>query len=119
MAPKLQPLLVSQEARSASPSQRALAGLEVVILSGLLVSAFWWGLHEIKDHLRTSPNLVSLYPLLALGLIVTLLPPLMYLTLMDTFGVLHPLWPPHYIFIARQCLRTLRNNSLKVTAKEL
>ncbi|KAL6783727.1 hypothetical protein ACKKBF_B05560 [Auxenochlorella protothecoides x Auxenochlorella symbiontica] len=87
--------------------------------SGLLVSAFWWGLHEIKDHLRTSPNLVSLYPLLALGLIVTLLPPLMYLTLMDTFGVLHPLWPPHYIFIARQCLRTLRNNSLKVTAKEL
>lgn len=33
---------------------------------------------------------------------------------MDTFGVLHPLWPPHYIFIARQCLRTLRNNSLKV-----
>lgn len=60
------------------------------------------------------PHLNVLYPFLTVLALALLLPPVVYLSMTDTFPALHPLWPPHFAFIARHCLATLLQNNMKV-----
>ena len=54
------------------------------------------------------------YPFIGVLGVACLLPPVMYLSMLDTFGYLHPLWPPHLFFIAKKCWTTLQSNNMKV-----
>lgn len=67
--------------------------------------------HAVHVH----HSLTMLFPLFGAAGLALLLPPILYLGLASEFGGLHPLWPPHYVFLSRRLLRALQNSrQLKV-----
>lgn len=67
--------------------------------------------HAIHVH----HTLIMLFPLFGAAGLALLLPPILYLGFASEFASLHPLWPPHYLFLARRLLRALSSSGqLKV-----
>lgn len=69
----------------------------------------------LQDHVhQVSPAFILIYPCIGIGSIVFSVPLILYLSFSREFEHLHPLWLPHYLFLARHVLKTLVNNDMKV-----
>ncbi|KAI3431679.1 hypothetical protein D9Q98_004725 [Chlorella vulgaris] len=115
--PRMQPLL----GRDGTGKRPSLLGVvEAVLLIALLLLGFWHGVHALQVEIHVHPVLIGVFPLFGAAALLLLLPPILYLSFRQEFGALHPMWPPHYLFLVRRLLRALSGNKqLKVTAKEL
>ncbi|KAL4440034.1 hypothetical protein ABPG75_003035 [Micractinium tetrahymenae] len=116
--PEMQPLLGKPAGKK---SKASVAGLvEAVLLIILLLIGFWHGVHALQHAVHVHHSLTALFPLFGAGGLALLLPPILYLSFASEFAGLHPLWPPHYLFLTRRLLRALSSSGqLKVSAKEI
>ncbi|KAL4423455.1 hypothetical protein ABPG77_005407 [Micractinium sp. CCAP 211/92] len=116
--PEMQPLLGRPKGGKNKPSVVGLA--EAVLLIVVLLIGYWHGVHALQHAVHVHHSLTMLFPLFGAAGLALLLPPILYLGLASEFGGLHPLWPPHYVFLSRRLLRALQNSGqLKVSAKEI
>jgi hypothetical protein len=69
----------------------------------------------LQVEIHVHPVLIGVFPLFGAAALLLLLPPILYLSFRQEFGALHPMWPPHYLFLVRRLLRALSGNKqLKV-----
>lgn len=114
----MQPLLGRPKGGKSKPSTAGLA--QAVILIITLLIGYWHGVHALQHAIHVHHTLIMLFPLFGAAGLALLLPPILYLGFASEFASLHPLWPPHYLFLARRLLRALSSSGqLKVSAKEL
>ncbi|PRW33202.1 NADH dehydrogenase subunit 6 [Chlorella sorokiniana] len=110
--------LLPQDGSRKAPSLLGL--LEAMALIAGLLLLFWHGVHALQPAIHVHPALAVLFPLFAAAALAALLPLMMFLSFRQEFAALHPAWPPHYLFLARRVFGALvRNNQMKVSAKEL
>lgn len=122
MADRMQPILGkpsrpggSQQVSSAFNRRTVGAAIALAVIA---VSVYL-AIHQLVELIHNFPPATILLPLTAIAGLTAAFPLIMFMSYQNEFGNMNPLYPPHYLFLARRVLAALRANDLKVSAKDL
>lgn len=111
------PILASRSGKRPN-SANARAGAALVLIVIIAVS-FWQTVHYWQSHIHRSPHMILLFPATGLLALLLVTPLVLFLAHQSDFGHLNPLYPPHYLQMAKTSLRAVANNNWKVSSKDL
>ena len=70
-----------------------------------------------QPYVEVSPLFIGLYPLVGMGSLAAFVPFLTFLSFYDEFSRLHPLWPPHYAYLAARVGEALQRGNMKARGR--
>jgi len=125
MAPGTKPtmsgILEAQQGRT--PKSHTIRKVAAAVLAVGLFTAFFAAVFSMQDLVAAVPVLRHfqnfLFPLLAIGTILLILPLVFYLSFQEEFGNLNPLIPSHYYFLLKKSMTAIKDNNFKVSAKDM
>mmetsp|Transcript_11306 Transcript_11306/g.15391 ORF Transcript_11306/g.15391 Transcript_11306/m.15391 type:complete len:121 (+) Transcript_11306:225-587(+) len=95
---------------------RAITAIFIVIMIMVL---FFYVLRLLEGLVKKAPQIVMLFPICGVGMIILVLPLIMFICYQEDFCNVNPLNPKDYIMLLKKTCNALKNNNFKITAKDL